>query len=408
MIQLLKENRLIQELSGANQIGPKFDTLLARKDLGFHQVTERESLWKESRDRGMEVRSRFDQMVVLGIGGSSLGGRALLSALAPDQADRLLFFENVDGFEFWRRLDGLKDLARVHFVIVSKSGTTLETLTQASFVQEKLLEYGLDLKLQATVVTEKRQNPLFDWAKEEGIPVLEVPLDVGGRFSVLTPVGLLPAAFLGLDLGDLRQGAQWALKQKELWCDLAHLSLASFRREEWLTLFWTYSDRLKDFGLWIQQLWAESLGKAADRKGGKAPRASTPLPLVGANDQHSVLQQVMEGAPDKFTIFIRDLEAESFGRRLEKNLFPHLRYTEGKTLGALLAAEAQATARALKDSGRSSVTLQVETLNERTLGALLMGFELLTGLLGECLDINAFDQPGVELGKKLAKEILSE
>ncbi|MBX9767386.1 MAG: glucose-6-phosphate isomerase [Bdellovibrionales bacterium] len=406
MIQLI--NIEGSEVQGAVQeLGGHYDNLLARKDLGFHQTPAREFLWKESIQRGQQIRQNFKQMVVLGIGGSSLGGRAILSALAPDQTQNLLFFENVDGFEFWRRLDQLKDLRVVHFVLVSKSGTTLETLTQASFVQEKLLEHGLDLKLQATVITEKRKNPLYDWAVDERIPVLEIPIDVGGRFSVLTPVGLLPTAFLGLDVLEMKKGAEWALAQKPLWCELAQLSLQSFRREEWITLFWTYSDRLRDFGLWIQQLWAESLGKAANRKGGKAPRASTPMPLVGANDQHSVQQQVMEGAPDKFTVFIRDLEAESFGRKLEQNLFPHLKYTEGKVIGALLAAEAQATARALKESGRHSATLQVDTLDERTLGAMFMGFELLTGLLGECLDINAFDQPGVELGKKLAKEILS-
>lgn len=406
MIQLLKsESSGVQ--SAAPELGAHFDRLLARKDLGFHQTPGRDFLWKESIERGQQIRQSFQQMVVLGIGGSSLGGRAILSALAPEQGQNLLFFENVDGFEFWRRLDQLKDLRTVHFVLVSKSGTTLETLTQASFVQEKLLEQGLDLKRQSTVITEKRQNPLYDWAQAENIPILEIPVDVGGRFSVLTPVGLLPTAFLGLDVLEMKKGAEWALNQKALWCELAHMSLQSFAREEWITLFWTYSDRLRDFGLWIQQLWAESLGKATNRKGGRAPRASTPMPLVGANDQHSVQQQVMEGAPDKFTIFIRDLEAESFGPKLEQNLFPHLKYTEGKVIGALLAAEAQATARALKESGRQSATLRVETLDERTLGALFMGFELLTGLLGECLDINAFDQPGVELGKKLAKEILS-
>jgi glucose-6-phosphate isomerase len=183
-------------------------------------------------------------------------------------------------------------------------------------------------------------------------------------------------------------------------------SLKSFEREEWITLFWVYCNRLFTWGLWVQQLWAESLAKKKNRQGQEAPRASTPIALVGANDQHSVLQQVAEGARDKFIWFMRVRESETAGPVLKKSQFANQTYLEGKSLGALLSAESQATMKALQQNQVQSLCLEVDRLDEATMGALFMILELVVGALGEAFDINAFDQPGVELGKRLALEIL--
>lgn len=373
---------------------------------GFIKAVSNETMYRDVQAHAEKIRSRYKKMIVLGIGGSSLGGRTLQNALRPDSLNDLMFFENVDGKRFWEKVNSLKNLESVHWVIVSKSGSTIETLTQANFIDQYLSEKGIRLADHCTVITDRAANPLKNWAEKNEVIICYLPPDVGGRFSVLTPVGLLPAAFLGIDILKLKNGAQWALKAEELVVDFSSQCLLSFRRNEWVTLFWSYTDFLATFGLWVQQLWAESLAKKTDDNGQPGPKVSTPVPLIGANDQHSVLQQVIEGAKDKFVVFLRNSESESGGPSLNGSIFGLNDLMVGKSLGDLLKAEAIATAKALEQNGVQSLTLQVEKVDEQTLGALFMLFELTIGVLGQVLRINAYDQPGVELGKRLAKEIL--
>jgi glucose-6-phosphate isomerase len=384
--------------------------LKARKDLGFFELPQRSDQWTTSETRGREIRKSAHCLAVLGMGGSSLGGRAMLHALKKwETAHDVEFIDNVDSERFWNWLESRKNLQDTHWVIVSKSGNTIETLTMAELVDQHLRASGFKkLGAVSTVVSEIADNPLTRWAKKEGVPVLEIPKDVGGRFSVLTPVGLLPGAYYGLDLGKMREGAAWALAQDELIARLTAQSLSSFAREEWITLFWSYADGLRDFGLWTQQLWAESLAKAKDRKGAQAKRVSTPIPAIGSSDQHSILQQVMEGARDKHVWFFRVDESESEGPAIEKTLFDCQDLMSRKTMGQLFGAMATATREALAREGVQSLTLTAERLDENTVGALFMLLELVVGSIGEAIDIDAFNQPGVELGKKLARQILTE
>lgn len=383
--------------------------LKARRDLGFLQLPERSELWSTSEARGREIRKNSKAMAVLGMGGSSLGGRALLDSVKKWKENHSVeFIDNVDADRFWKWLKSRNNLQDTHWVIVSKSGNTIETLTMAEFVDQHLRLSGFKkLGANATVISETDDNPLMRWARKENVPSLEIPKDVGGRFSVLSPVGLLPAAFYGLDLVSLREGAAWALSQDALVSRLAAQALESFKREEWITLFWSYSDGLREFGLWTQQLWAESLGKAKTRDGKPAPRASTPVPAVGSSDQHSILQQVMEGSRDKFVWFTRVASSEGNDSQLERNLFDCQTLMHGKSMGQLFGAMATATQKALEDQGVQSLTLTAQSLDEKSMGALFMLLELVVGTLGEVLGINAFDQPGVEQGKKLAREILT-
>jgi glucose-6-phosphate isomerase len=395
-----------KELALANKA---FSALKARKDLGFLKLPEREELWTTSDNRGRELRKQAHRLVVLGMGGSSLGGRALLQACKKwNEAHEVEFLDNVDAERFWKWLKSRTDLQDTHWVIISKSGNTIETLTMAEFIDQHLRSSGFKrLSSCSTVISEIDDNPLMRWARKEGVPALEIPKDVGGRFSVLSPVGLLPAAFYGLSLNELRQGATWALDQDDLIARLTAQSLMSFKREEWITLFWAYADGLRDFGLWTQQLWAESLGKAKGRGGNAAPRASTPISAVGSSDQHSILQQVMEGSRDKFLWFFRVKQSEKEGPALERNLFDCQAIMGSKSMGDLFGAMASATQSALEKQKVQSLTLTAERLDEFSIGALFMILELVVGTLGEALDINAFDQPGVELGKRLAREILT-
>lgn len=383
--------------------------LKARKDLGFFKLPERSDLWTSSDNRAREIRKSSHRLAVLGMGGSSLGGRALMQSLQKwNTTHEVEFLDNVDADRFWKWLRNSKDLQETHFVIISKSGNTIETLTMAEFADQHLRASGFKkLSASATVISEFEDNPLMRWAKKEGVAALEIPKDVGGRFSVLSPVGLLPAAYYGLDLTQIREGAAWAFTQDELIARLTAQTLASFERNEWITQFWAYSDGLRDFGLWIQQLWAESLGKAVDRTGAKAPRASTPMAATGSSDQHSILQQVMEGSRDKFVWFLRVNQSENDSQKIDKTLFDCQTLMHGKSMGQLFGAMATATRDAMAKEGVQSLTLTTETLNEKSIGALFMVFELVVGALGEAMNINAFDQPGVELGKKLARGILS-
>jgi glucose-6-phosphate isomerase len=390
----------------------RLTTLLNRSDLGFFRLLEREPLFSSSQFRASQIRNHYKKTVVLGIGGSSLGGRAIRDALHFSYSSDLHFFENVDSLIFWSKLQELErsilgDFSKVHWLIISKSGNTVETLTQATFLIEYLNEKNFSFSSNCTVISDSGRNPLTNWADENKVPRLEVPGDVGGRFSVLTPVGLLPAALMGADLTKIKEGMSWALKQSSLVAQLAAQTIESFERSEWITNFWSYSDRLTTFGLWIEQLWAESLAKKIDRSGKEAPRVSTPISLTGANDQHSVLQQIMEGKRDKFIWFLRDDETEKFGPRMRKQVFEGQSFLLDKTMGQLLSAEADATRMALQSSGVQSLTLRVKDLSPETLAALFMIFELTVGVIGEVLNINAYDQPGVELGKIKAKEILN-
>ena len=181
----------------------------------------------------------------------------------------------------------------------------------------------------------------------------------------------------------------------------------SFDRAEWITMLWSYCDRLHSFGFWLQQLWAESLAKSLDREKQKAPRVSTPIPCVGSTDQHSILQQVMEGANDKFIFFFRVEESEETGPKLTRQLFRGQEIMRDKTMGTLFSAQADATRDALSQQKVLSLSLSTKNLNEASLGALFMIFQLVIGTLGEALNIDAYNQPGVEAGKIITKKSLS-
>lgn len=385
-----------------------FDRVLARPDLGFTRLATRTSALLAVETRAREVSRSSTHMVVIGMGGSSLGGRALISATPkPRGRGTVSFFDNVDSEKFWCWLKGRNDLGSIHWVLVSKSGNTVETLTMADFIDQQLRQSGhRRLSTVSTVISELRENPLTNWARKEGVPILEIPLDVGGRFSVLTAVGLLPAVFSGLRLDRMQEGAAWALASREAVAQAAAVSLDSFIREEWVTMLWSYADGLRDFGGWWQQLWAESLAKKVNLSGGAAPRVSTPIAAIGACDQHSLLQQVIEGAPDKFIWFQRVLEGETAGPRLERTLFEGQDLMIGKTLGDLFRAEAEATEQAMRESGIKTARLTTERLDERSLAGLFMFWQLVVSVMGEIMQINAFDQPGVERGKLIAKSIL--
>jgi len=380
-----------------------YKKFLQRSEIGFSKLPERRELWIQAERLGSAKAEEFKNLVIVGLGGSSLGTRVVQEVF---HAANIFFVDNVDAVEFENLLVDLKNLEQVCWAFVSKTGTTIETLCALEIVDDVYRDKGLNLAKNSVVISENKESSLTQWARAHQVPELEVPLDVGGRFSVLTAVGMMPAAFLGANIQAIREGAVRALRDEENVVQLMAQFTQSFARGEWISLMWSYNSRMKNFGLWFQQLWAESLGKAVTREGKIAPRVSTPMAAVGASDQHSILQQVMEGAKDKFVFFQRFGDSEGGTLKVKKAQFPETQDLQNRTMGALLGIEAQSTQEALNHNGVSTMTLQYEKLDAETLGYQFMLWELVVAGLGEVLAINAFDQPGVELGKVLAKKKL--
>ena len=267
------------------------------------------------------------------------------------------------------------------------------------------MQKNICLTNQALVICEKRKNPLFDWATQHQIPCLDIPESVGGRFSVLTSVGMFPAAFIGCKIESFRHSISEVLKNhRSLVEDLVFHSIRSFSRGESITMFWFYSGYMFSFGRWLEQLWAESLGKKNPST--HAPIASTPVACIGSTDQHSLLQQVMGGPKDKFVWFIRFKQIENRGAKLQKSLFSEQNFLQNKTMGQIFSAQAIATQQAMEQAKVPCLELTVDRLDEFHLGQMFVLFEMVVALIGEYHQINAFDQPGVEKGKKLTLGIL--
>ncbi len=415
MIHFKSNNTSIGE-NLRKQVNLAYDQLLQREDVDFFRLHEKGKFWRESTERGKEFREKYDQLVIVGIGGSSLGVRVIDEMLGVKRQlkdfrrhKRLYFLDNVDPIVFLELMSKEIDWSRTGWVLISKSGRTLETLALTNFVSQELLKKGIDLAKKAIVISEEKLNPLNQWANENDVPRLEISENVGGRFSVLTPVGMFPAAFLGLEVESFRQSIPQVLKTyRGLIEELVAQTVTSFSRKEFVTMFWFYSRYMKEFGAWLEQLWAESLAKKITSSGEEGPKVSTPLSCIGTSDQHSLLQQVMEGQKDKFVWFLRFKDVEEIELSLQKNLFSGQDFLKGRSLSELFSSEAIATRQGMEQVGVSCLELVVDKIDEFHLGQMFVLFEMIVGTLGEFYQINAFDQPGVDIGKKLTLKFLTE
>lgn len=378
--------------------------LLKRGDVGFPKLPSLEAEWKAIHER-VRACAGVKRLIVVGIGGSSLGTRVIYEAFQAQSFCEIFFLESLDPLN-WKKLEALGSEWREdnHIAIISKSGGTLETLSWVELLRaEKYLK--LD---RCTVIASPGTGELQTWAAKHNVSTLWIPANVGGRFSVLTAVGMFPAGLMGLNIENFRNGAIWALAQSRLAAHVAAEVHESWNKGQWITQMWTYLEALGSFGLWWQQLWGESLAKLKTRDGKKAPRVSTPMTCVGSRDQHSVLQQLMEGERDKHVIV---LCVESAGRNLtfQPGMFPGMPYSGGAiTINEILSAEVEAFEQSLAESRLDFCTLRLEGVSETSLGALFMMWQMVIGQLGEVLGINAFDQPGVESAKKHVSRLLRE
>lgn len=363
-----------------------------------------------------DLRHRFDDFVVLGIGGSALGNIAVNTALngpfynlrRERTTPRLFVLDNSDP-EFNVGLLDVVDPARTAFNVITKSGSTGETLSAFLFFRERVIQAvgPENWRDHFVLTTDPASGPLRELVRREGFRSLPVPQGVGGRYSVLSPVGLLSAAVTGVDIRQLLAGAAYAdelTRQADPWRNPAAVGalvqVLLYRKGIHIVVMMPYAQRLKDVADWFAQLWAESLGKRVNRQGETVYVGPTPVKALGATDQHSQVQLYTEGPFDKLVDFIR-VERFAVEGRLpqaytEMSAFAYL---GGHSFAELINAEQEGTAVALTEAGRPHMTHVLPEINAFTLGQLLYLLEVQTAIAGELFDIDAFDQPGVEAGK---------
>ncbi len=415
----------MQDKIGVHGLSPdEIQAIITSLKLGFNKLKNREVLganpimditfrtddFETLETIAETVRKRFNHVVVIGSGGSGLSGAALL-ALAPCPSPTFDFLDNVDP-------DMLDDiLAKIqientYFIIISKSGSTLETLSQSYVLIERFKKKvgRTALPVQFIIITEpdeEGKNPLRQLAHEYNIRVLDHEQNIGGRFSILTNVGLLPAIIAGIDIKALRRGAQSVVDQlqeadsPENFAPAigAAIQYCFYQRSRNISVMFPYSQRLSGFSAWYRQCWAESLGK--DGKG------TTPACAMGSTDQHSQLQLYLQGQKDKI-FHVITLKREGSGDVIEvPSNRPDLSYMQGKTLGDVIAAQQKATIETLAHNRCPTRVIELDILDEEHFGALIMHFTLEIIFISFLFEINPFDQPAVEESKKLARQYLA-
>jgi glucose-6-phosphate isomerase len=368
-----------------------------------------------------ENAGRYDSLLAIGIGGSALGITALATALLPfyynestaierNFRPRLYVLDNVDPEETSDLLERL-DLERTLVNVISKSGTTGESMAGYLIVRERLEAAvgAAAVNDHLVFTTDPRSGALRRLGETLGVRMFDLPSDVGGRFSVLTPVGLLSAAMTGMDVMGLLAGARdmagWVSKAEGwdnpacLFAGVQYLQDTEFGRS--ISVMMPYAAGLRDVADWYRQLWAESLGKETDRQGRVVHTGPLPVKGLGATDQHSQLQLYAEGPDDKIITF---LGVREFMRTV---IIPEpgpeaaaLSYLGGHSLAELMWAEQRSTAWALAQKGRPSLTITLPRVDAFSVGALMYLLEMATAIAGELYDIDAFNQPGVELSKQ--------
>lgn len=357
---------------------------------------------------------KFRHLIVLGIGGSALGLRAVVNALATPGADTDLHI--VDSTDPWLFADVLARIELKHslFVVISKSGGTIETVAALGLFVEKLRAAGLPLRDHLIAITDPESGPLRAFADGHDLDTADIPPGVGGRFSVLSAAGLLPAALLGIDISGLLRGAaltrqvclgpsaraDWPARLGLCAVDLYRLGKTSM-------VFMPYSARLRELAHWFVQLWDESLGKEAGTDGRKVSAGQTVIPAVGPTDQHAQMQLFLDGPNDKLLLFVRVRQHDSDFKLGDFDWADFdAGYVRGRTLGEVIESQLAGTAAACTQKGRANATLSLPRLDASTLGELIMGLQVATSVAGMALGVNTYDQPAVELGKQLSRRMM--
>lgn len=419
------------DLEGAGRLAAEASRIFfSRRDAGkldFFDLPGQTQHLSSCLKAAASYRGKFDDLVVLGIGGSALGTAAIQAALNPaawNYSDnkarrgrpRLWVLDNIDPEKF-RSMTGLLNPRRTLVNVISKSGATAETSAQFLWARQWLQK---SLKKSWTknmvVTTDPASGIMRQIVAKEGLASLEIPSGVGGRFSVLTPVGLFPLALVGVDIKGLLSGAALMRKrtlEENPWKNPARLYALTqylfYQKGRRISVMMPYCDGLYPLADWFRQLWAESLGKRVNLKGQVVEVGPTPVKALGATDQHSQLQLYIEGPHDKVVTFltVEEFRAEVPIPKAYPGI-PELSYLGGHRFGELLSAEARATAMALAKNGRPNCKLVLPRVNANTVGQLVFMLETATAYAGGLFGVNPMDQPGVEEGKRYAYGLMGK
>ncbi len=385
----------------------------AWRELPFNQA----DIIRDLADTAAGIRKQFDTFVVFGIGGSALGSKALFTALKhlhhnelPDDrrdAPKFYVIDNIDPDGMSDFFDVI-DLKKTAFHVISKSGNTVETVSQFAIVLDKLkAAVGGSYKDHIFITTDKETGNMKRIADENGFKTFIVPDGVGGRFSVFSPVGLLSAAVLGIDIDAMLKGAA-DMDTLSRSADIAKnpafmyavLHVAAMKKGVNISVQMPYADGLAYTAEWYAQLWAESLGKRVDANGSTVHCGQTPVRALGVTDQHSQVQLYNEGPFDKIVTFIRVENAKNtFTIPVSPIDLHDAAYLQKQTLNKLILSELSATEYAVTSAGKMNMMITLERLDAEAFGKLLAFYEIATAAAGELLNIDAFNQPGVEAGK---------
>jgi glucose-6-phosphate isomerase len=401
-------------------------SVLARRtrDLRWLDLPAQEKVQGQILDYAASVHGRFKNVVVLGIGGSALGNIALQTALnspyhnlfPPAGLPRLFVLDNIDPDLVGEFVDGF-DPAETLFNVISKSGTTAETMSQFLIFRRRLVERlgEAEHRDHVVVTTDERAGVLREIVGREGYTSFVVPEGVGGRYSVLSPVGLVSSALVGIDIkglvagaaamGETCAGGELASNPALLYAALQWLMQS--RKKKPISVTFAYSHRLSSLGDWYAQLLAESLGKRRSRSGKDVFVGPTPVRAVGVTDQHSQVQLYAEGPFDKwFTILAVDASDHAVTIPSAYEDLEAVAYLGGRTMSDLFVAEREGTRIALTEAQRPNVSIHFPSVTPHTVGQYLYLMELAVAVMGEHYGIDAFDQPGVEAGKIAAYALM--
>jgi glucose-6-phosphate isomerase len=375
--------------------------------LSSYRCTEKLSLdFEKSLALAVTFRNKFKRLFLLGTGGSSLGSKAILESLKNKVDREIIFIENLDASDLPVELTA-KDFSESAVLAISKSGNTLETLLALSFFENKFQESKLTLKNHFVIITDKdSKSALASWADTNGVEKLFLDPLLGGRWSVSSVVGTFPLAFAGLDAKAFFNGISSAFQAppKDETIDFA-LRCCDLEKSNYLLhSLWLYSSRLKEIGAWWRQLWSESLGKQS----GGISKGAFALPCVGAVDQHSILQQLVEGHSSSYSGFILISKTENDFKveNLTSEIAQKFSKCVGKSWSDLRNNQGKATLQALSEKGRPTYLITIDSLNEKNLGVLMAFWMDVVALVGAGLKVNPFNQPGVERAKKILDSLL--
>lgn len=394
------------------------------KDLRWLDLPYASDVHADVLDYATSVQGRFKNVVVLGIGGSALGITALQTGLnspyhnlrPPAGVPRLFVLDNVDPDLIGEFIDHV-DPSETVFNVISKSGGTAETMSQFLIFRQMLIERlgEQEHKEHVVVTTDAEKGVLRGIVEQEGYRAFVVPDGVGGRYSVLSPVGLVACALVGIDIKGILAGAaamDEVCKADDLYANPALLYaglqwLMQSKKDKPIAVTFSYSHRLRDLADWYAQLLAESIGKRLGRDGSEVFVGPTPVRAVGVTDQHSQVQLYAEGPFDKwFTL----LSVEQSDHLVEiAHAYPDVEgvsYLGGRTLGELFRAERDGTRIALTEAGRPNVSVLFPAVTPHALGQYMFMMEVAVAVMGEHYGIDAFDQPGVEAGKVAAYALM--